>query len=260
MADNLLRRYFWLIDTIRSYGPMTYEDINAFWRRSYLNEYGQDLPKKTFHNHIEAIWLSLGVEIACNRKTGYRYYIKEEEKKDKWMSNLLDTITIQASIGNGTGMKGRIVDYDVRYEPKLPLLAQIINKRCVIHFRIFISFEQERKDPKMADYTDVDCKYSHFCPLGLVQVMRNWYVIGIFCKEGHQYRKFAAYRVADINDIDIMEGVVMPDYPESFSVKEYIANLTINRNEKYFNQNALLYSDLYAMGIIDTPLKLPVTE
>lgn len=260
MADNLLRRYFWLIDTIRSYGPLTYEDINALWRRSYLNEYGLDLPKKTFHNHIEAIWLSLGVEIACNRKAGYRYYIKEEKKTDKWMTNLLDTLTIQASIGDGSGMKDRIVDYDVRYESKLPLLAQIINKRGVISFRIFISFEQERKDPKMADYSDIDYKYSHYCPLGLVQVMGNWYVIGIFCKEGNLYRKTAAFRVTDITSIAILEGEVMPDYPEGFSVNDYIANLTIDWNEKFFTQTILLYGDLYAMGIKDTPLKMPVSR
>ena len=251
MADHLLRRYFWLVDTIRTFGPMTYQDINDRWRRSILNEYGQDLPKKTFRNHIEAIWQSLGIEIACDRKDGYRYYIQDEETKDKWMTNLLDTLSIQAAIGDGTGMKERIVDYDVCYDPKIPLLAHLIEKRCVIRFRVFISFEEARQNPETAHYEDIDFKYFNFCPLGLVKVMRKWYVIMMFCKEGRFYRNIFAFLIDYLTEISVMEGKEVPDYPEDFSVKEYIANMKEDWTHLIFNQTDSLYDELHWNGIVD---------
>lgn len=256
MADNIFRKYLWLISTIRTFGPITYDDINSYWKRSYLNQLGTNLPKKTFHNHIEAIGESLGVEIVCDRKTGYRYYIQEEEMHDKWMTNLLDTLSIHATVGEGMGMKDRIVDYDIKYESKLPMLAQIIGNRNVISFRVYIALDLIRQDPDMANTKDIDFSFSHFCPLGLVQAMNQWYVIGVFCEHGPRYGSVAAYRVEDVCDIKIMEGVFMQNYPEDFSVKDYIKNLTI-KWERYFNQTMLLYSDLYNMGLKDEMLRGP---
>lgn len=251
MADHLLRRYFWLVDTIRTFGPMTYQDINDHWQRSYLNEYGQDLPKKTFHNHIEAIWQSLGIEIVCDRKAGYKYYIQDEDTKDKWMTNLLDTLTIHTAIGDGKGLKNRIADYDLCYDPNLPLLAHMIEKRCVIRFRVFISFEEARKNPETADYKDIDFRYGNFCPLALVKVMRQWYVIMMYCKKGRLYRNDFAFRVDYLKDISVMEGVEVPNYPEDFSVKEYIANMKQDFTNLIFNDTSELYNELHWNGIVE---------
>ena len=45
MAKGLIRRYIWLIDTIRSANGITYEEINRKWNRSALNDDGKDWPK-----------------------------------------------------------------------------------------------------------------------------------------------------------------------------------------------------------------------
>src|SRR5574344_354274 len=49
MAANIFGRYVWLIDTIRRYKRLTYEDINRLWKRSGLS-YGEedDLPLLTW--------------------------------------------------------------------------------------------------------------------------------------------------------------------------------------------------------------------
>lgn len=41
MAKGLIRRYIWLIDTIRSANGITYEEINRKWNRSALNDDGK---------------------------------------------------------------------------------------------------------------------------------------------------------------------------------------------------------------------------
>ena len=79
MAANLLGRYVWLMDILRRYKRLTFEEINELWQESGLS-YGEELPLKTFHNHKKAIKDIFDVYIECDRKDGYRYYINEPER------------------------------------------------------------------------------------------------------------------------------------------------------------------------------------
>lgn len=115
MANNLFKKYLWLINTIRTFGPISYEEINALWLRSQLNEYGEELPKKTFRNHLEAIQKTFNLEIVCERIGGYKYSIREDEQQDHWMSAFLNTLSIQTAIEEDSHMKDRIINYDVKY-------------------------------------------------------------------------------------------------------------------------------------------------
>ena len=80
-AAMLFNRYVWLVDTIYRAGRITFEEINERWRRSSLNETGEELPLKTFHNHKNAIQQMFDINIECNRKGGYIYYIEHAEDK-----------------------------------------------------------------------------------------------------------------------------------------------------------------------------------
>ena len=79
MAANLLGRYVWLMDILRRYKRLTFQEINELWQESGLG-YGEELPLKTFHNHKKAIKDIFDVYIECDRKDGYRYYIDEPER------------------------------------------------------------------------------------------------------------------------------------------------------------------------------------
>ena len=59
-AATLFNRYVWLVDTIYRAGRITFEEINERWQRSSLNETGEELPLKTFHNHKNAIQQMFG--------------------------------------------------------------------------------------------------------------------------------------------------------------------------------------------------------
>lgn len=91
MVDLLLRRYLWLIDTIRTAGEISYEDIAARWKRSVLNDDRSVLSLRTFHNHRNAIEKHFGIEIACHRGRGRNtYYITnreaiEDDTLNRWM-------------------------------------------------------------------------------------------------------------------------------------------------------------------------------
>lgn len=79
MSANLFGRYVWLMDILRRYKRLTFQEINELWQESGLG-YGEELPLKTFHNHKKAIKDIFDVYIECDRKDGFRYYIDEPER------------------------------------------------------------------------------------------------------------------------------------------------------------------------------------
>ena len=78
---RLIRRYVWLIDTIRRAGHITFEEINRKWmnERTLRLEHEDDLPERTFHRHRQAIADIFGIDILCNRYNGNTYYIENDE-------------------------------------------------------------------------------------------------------------------------------------------------------------------------------------
>ena len=255
MANNLFKKYLWLINTIRTFGPISYEEINELWIRSKLNEFGDDLPKKTFRNHLEAIRDTFDLEIVCERIGGYKYSILEDEQQDRWMSTFLNTLSVQTAIEEDPLMKDRIIDYDVKLNSLLPLMVQYIKHRMVIQFRIFIPLGEARNDPSMKDCEDIDIRFHYYCPLGLVQVAECWYIIGVFVNKNKYAGHYGIFRINDMSEVSEMHGETATNYPEGFSLKKYIEDLDPNRFEYYFDQGTLLYSDLIMQGIKE-PLTL----
>ena len=110
-AATLFNRYVWLVDTIYRAGRITFEEINEHWQRSSLNETGEELPLKTFHNHKNAIQQMFDINIECNRKGGYFYYIEHAEDMERggvrtW---LLNTFAVNHLINESHHLKRRIL-------------------------------------------------------------------------------------------------------------------------------------------------------
>ncbi len=101
MAANIFGRYVWLIEQFRRYGRLTYEEINDHWHKSGLS-YGDndDLALRTFHNHRKAIFDIFEVDIACDVKGGYKYYINNrgELESDNLRIWLIDSYTAMNQI------------------------------------------------------------------------------------------------------------------------------------------------------------------
>ena len=70
MVEILLKRYLWLIDTLKRGGEMTYDEIADKWERSSVNDNGTTLSKRTFYNHCQAIARHFGIDIECRRGRG----------------------------------------------------------------------------------------------------------------------------------------------------------------------------------------------
>ena len=109
MAKNYFKSYIWLLETLQSRGPLTLAQIRELWRRSSVNELGNNLPARTFSNHLEAISDIFGIEIVCDRRNN-TYSIVNEEDMDgtgirSWM---LDALSLNSLLNESAGMKDRI--------------------------------------------------------------------------------------------------------------------------------------------------------
>ncbi|WP_298062784.1 hypothetical protein [uncultured Rikenella sp.] len=110
-AGVLFNRYVWLVDTIYRAGRISFEEINERWLRSSLNDTGEELPIKTFHNHKNAIQQMFDIDIACDRRNGYVYYIEHAEDMEQsgvrtW---LLNTFAVNHLINESHYLKRRIL-------------------------------------------------------------------------------------------------------------------------------------------------------
>lgn len=110
-TSTLFNRYVWLVETILRAGRITFEEINEKWTRSRLNYSGDDIPLRTFHNHRNAIEEMFDINIECDKRGGYLYYIENEDDIHRgdirsWMLNAF-------SVGNllieSSEMKDRIL-------------------------------------------------------------------------------------------------------------------------------------------------------
>lgn len=137
MAANIFGRYVWLIEQFRRYGRLTYEEINDHWHKSGLS-YGDedDLALRTFHNHRKAIFDIFEVEIVCDIKGGYKYYISnpEELENDNLRIWLIDSYTAMNQIQADRKLKGRIIFENVPSGHKwLNVITDAMRNNQVLH-------------------------------------------------------------------------------------------------------------------------------
>lgn len=109
MAKNYLNRYVWLIDIINRYGHITFPEISRQWQRSALNNNGEPLAERTFHNHRDAILETFGIEIKNDRSSGY--YIEngsdwESRGARQWM---LESLSLNNTMNECVGIRERVL-------------------------------------------------------------------------------------------------------------------------------------------------------
>ncbi len=110
-TSNLFNRYVWLVDTIFRAGKITFEEINELWRRSSLNETGEELPLRTFHNHRKAIEQMFDINIECDKRGGYAYYVENSDAAGRTgvCSWLLNTFAVNNLLSENRKLKRRIL-------------------------------------------------------------------------------------------------------------------------------------------------------
>lgn len=107
MPKDLFNRYVWLIDTIKRYGKITREELNARWKNSPFSN-GESLPRRTFYNYRQAIEDLFQINIECNPST-FEYYIEEGDIHSESMTNwLLNSAAMSNVLSDSREISNRI--------------------------------------------------------------------------------------------------------------------------------------------------------
>lgn len=207
MTKDLFDKYIWLVDTIYRAGKITFEEINERWLRSRLSE-GEDIPLRTFHNWRIAIEQVFDININCNRKGGYYYYIENADDMQKggvrnW---LLNTFAVNNLINESHHLKRRILFEEIPSGRKY-LTSVIEAMRDGLEIELYYQ-SYWYKEP--STYT--------LQPYCIKVFKQRWYVIG-FCKERNNIRTFSLDRIQQLTTLD-MKFV----YPKDFDPEAYFAD------------------------------------
>ena len=76
-----------------------------------LNLDGDDLPLRTFHNHRKAIEQMFDINIECDKRNGYTYYLENKDDMERTgvRSWLLNAFSISSMITESYKLKDRIL-------------------------------------------------------------------------------------------------------------------------------------------------------
>lgn len=207
MVELLLKRYLWLIDTLKRNGEMTFDQISDKWDASSVNDSGTILSKRTFYNHCQAIARHFGIDIECRRGRGLNLYkianpeAIEENSLTKWA---LDSFSLGELLLRNAAISDKILLEDIPsgrewLEPILQALQQ--NKELEIIYENFVGKK----------YTGI------IQPLCIKLFKRRWYVLGRL-PEGNMR----------IFSLDRLKDLVVTDnkfvYPANFLANDYFAN------------------------------------
>lgn len=207
MTRDLFDKYIWLVDTIYRAGKITFEEINERWLRSNLSE-GEDIPLRTFHNWRKAVENTFDININCNRKAGYYYYIENAEDLEKggirnW---LLNTFAVNNLINESHHIKNRILFENIPSGRKF--LTPIIEA-----MRDNLEIELLHKSYWY------DEPHTYIVQPYCIKVFKQrWYVIG-YCKERNALRTFSLDRIQKLNTLDTKFIV-----PKDFDGNDYFEN------------------------------------
>lgn len=166
---RLIRRYVWLVETIRRAGHMSLDEINGRWLDNYtLNpEHEGEIPERTFHRHREAIAELFGVEIACDRATN-TYYIKDDTDlvRPSFTSWLFNGLALDNLLLTHEGVKNQIIFEDIPHGNEyLPVIVGAMSTNRILSMS-YHSYNQRVDTAWLIE------------PWGLKLYRRRWYLIG----------------------------------------------------------------------------------
>ncbi len=204
MSKDLFNRYIWLIDTIKRYGHITREELNARWKKSpYSN--GEPLPRRTFYNYRMAIEDLFKVNIECNPST-FEYYIDEGDTHNEDVTNwLLNTTAMSNVLSESRDISNRIFIEDVPSAREF--LATVIDALKEYH-QIKFTYQPYSRTNATPDII-VE-------PYFLKIFRQRWYVTGLNVKEN----KIKTYALDRMKDVVVLQETF--DMPDDFDAESYI--------------------------------------
>lgn len=211
-TSELFRAYIWLIDTIKGYGEVTFEDINEEWVETEMSG-GVEMARSTFNRHRDAIADMFGVYIECNRSRGNTYYISnghvlEDDTIQSWM---LSTLTISNRIHESKSLHERVLLEDAPTDYLLDIVMESMRKGV----KLEMGYNKYGLDTTPVVVIEPYC---------LKMFRSRWYVLGLLRREVHDrvVPSFSLFALDKVEWLRLTDAKFT--LPKDFCAKAYFAD------------------------------------
>lgn len=212
MIDSLIKRYIWLIQTIRDAGEsgISFSEIQNKWDKSSANDNHTPLIPRTFHNHRNAILLQFGIEIKCNmsRENSYYYIDKSDLEGNTIVTWLINSMATESLLMDMKNIRGKVLlEHIPSGQEFFPLISQALRK----NIRLSLSYKSFHLNTPM--YTEVLIE-----PLCLKLFKRRWYLLA-HNVEKNAKRIYALDRISQLKPTNQKFT-----YPQNFNPEAFFAD------------------------------------
>ncbi len=213
MVALLLKRYLWLVDTLRKFPEgLTLAEINDRWSESELyKDCGEtEIDRRTFYNHRIAISEQFGIDIETIKAgPNSRYKIDSDSlNHNQTIDWLLSTIATENLITQSRNLSDKIL-----LEPadKGIIHLNVITEALKSNLLLDIAYQSFHIDSPFHKSLLIE-------PLALKMFKRRWYLLSRKVESG-DYRLYALERLICCR----LTGKHF-DYPTNFKPEEYFSN------------------------------------
>ena len=209
---QIFHQYIWIINTLRAYKRLTFEELNRKWQASEVTD-GNALQRSSFNRHRDAILDMFGIIIDCDQKD-YKYYISNQEmlnddSVERW---LFSTLTVHGVLADSAAVKERVVLENV---PAGEEYLETIIRAIRTDHRLQMGYQKFGTEGYVKTV----------CPYALKLFHQRWYLLAK--NDEDQMRIYALDRMTMMELAD--ETFEMPeDFSPQAYFSEYFGVLTVD--------------------------------
>lgn len=168
MALNQTNKLVWIVDTIYRAGKITFEALNEKWMNNVEMSGGVEMDKRTFHKWKVRISDSLGLDIVCEKRSPYLYYIEnvDDMKSGGVVNWLINTYSVANSLSESKSIRNRILLENVPSGREyLDSIIEAMKANRFIHVDYYNYWKDETRE-------------HYLMPLCVKLFRQRWYMVG----------------------------------------------------------------------------------
>ena len=170
-VPSLFKEYIWLVNTIKRARRISFAEIQEKWLDTEMSG-GVEFARSPFNRHKDAIQDIFGINIDCDRKGGYKYYIANEKvlREDTVQNWIVSTMSVNDVISDSKALHDRIVLQQIPCDEYLETFINAMKRKV----RVEVKYRRYESD----NVTEVD-----FEPYCLKLFNQRWYVLAHFHRD-----------------------------------------------------------------------------
>ena len=198
----IFRQYIWIINTLRAYKRLTFEEISRKWQDDEVSD-GNALPRSSFNRHRDAMLDMFGIVIECEPKS-YKYYISNPEvlnddSIERW---IFSTLTVHGVLADSASVREYVV---LENPPAGEEYLETIIRAIKTHHQLLIGYKA----------FGAEGYEKTLCPYSLKLDKRRWYLLT------YTGRHMATYALDRMTKVELTDETF--EMPADFSPQAYFS-------------------------------------